>query len=116
MNETVDDAYIPDFGKLAEECLDRMKRDNYSRHTLQQYSWTLKHLHRYMKEQGIMKYNPAIGCSFINHLKQSLSKRTVQDKAKAVHYLDHYCNEVYHQKSPEELPTLPDGFQDAMNI
>lgn len=115
MNETVGDVYLPDFSKLAEECLDRMKRDNYSRHTLQHYSWTLRHLERYMEERGIIKYNSEIGYGFINCLKQSLSKRTVQDKAKAVHYLDRYCNEVYHQKNPEEPPTLPDGFQTAMN-
>ncbi len=115
MDEVINSVEIPNFIVLAEECLERLRCNNYSKFTLQQYTWTLRHLQRYMDKQGVLEYTPDIGYNFINSLKSSLSERTVKDKARAIHYLDRYCSEVYPQSSITTISTLPEEFQTAIN-
>lgn len=56
MNEVITDKEMPNFDALIEGCLERLQCENYSKFSLQQYTWTLRHLHRYMDEQGLLEY------------------------------------------------------------
>lgn len=77
MDVVINGGEMPNFNVLVEECLERLRYENYSKFTLQQYTWTLRHLQRYMDEKGVLKYTCNIGYNFINSLNSSLSERTV---------------------------------------